>query len=140
MAEGGGASVRAATGSGAGGTETAGTFTLIRGGGGGAAEGARFAAPAGGGAISVAGAVRIGGAAVTVGDTESATGPVTFPNCRFTSSLIRGDKSTPHSGHANVTGLRTISGDASKAYLLPQSQWIFISSSRFGIQQGNICA
>ena len=108
-----------------------GALTLIRGGAGGdGAGGAALAIFGGGGAISVTGAVRVG--ADAVGETDNATGPLKFPNCRFTSSLIRADKSAPHSGQANVTGLRTISGDASKAYLPPQSHWIFIRYQGFG--------
>jgi hypothetical protein len=128
-----GRSMRTAGAEGDGVAVAAGALTVIRGGAGGAAgAGAAFIAPGGGGAISVAGAVQVGDGTVAVGDTDNATGPVTFPNCRFTSSLIRADKSAPHSGHANVTGLRTISGEASNAYLPPQSHWIFICHQGLG--------
>ena len=137
-AEGGGALGIAAGGSvRTSGTEAAGvavvvgTFRLIRGGAAGD-DGVAFATFGGGGAISGGGAVQDGGGVVAVADADNATGPVTFPNCRLTSSLIRGDKSAPHSGQANVTGFRTISGEASKAYLLPQSHWIFIRHQGLG--------
>lgn len=107
-----------------------GALTLSCGGGG--AVGLAFARLGGGGAISVAGAVRVGGGGVTVGDTDNATGSVTFPNCCRTASFNRAERSTPHSGHAKVTGLRTISGEASNAYLLPQSHWIFIRRQGLG--------
>jgi hypothetical protein len=116
----------------AGAVVTVGTFTLIRGGAAGAAGGVVLATFGGGGAISVGGAVQVGADAVAVTDADNATGPVTFPNCRFTSSLIRADKSTPHSGQANVTGFLTMSGEASKAYLLPQSHKIFICPQGLG--------
>lgn len=106
---------------------------LIRGAGGaGTGAAGTFTAPGGGGAISVAGAIWASGGAVTLGDTESATGPVTFPNCCRIASLMRADKSAPHSGQANATGLRTMSGDASNAYLPPQSHWIFIRRQGLG--------
>lgn len=66
------------------------------------------------------------------GDTDSATGLVAFPNCCCTASWIRADKSAPHSGQANVTGWRTMSGVASKAYLPPQSHWIFMRPHGLG--------
>jgi hypothetical protein len=110
---------------GAGVVLTVGTFTLIRGGAAEGDEGTGLAA--GGGAISVGGATQVGGGAVTA--------PGTLPNWRFTSSLIRADKSAPHSGHAKVTGWRTISGEASKAYLLPQSQRIFIRHQGLGFNR-----
>lgn len=101
---------------------------LIRGGAeGGAGAGTALGAMAGGGAICGA----VGGAAGVV-ETDNATGPVMFPNCRRTSSLMRADKSTPQSGQANVTGWRTISGEASKAYFAPQSHWIFIWDQGLG--------
>jgi len=108
------------------------TVGLTRGGTGEGAGGVAFAMLGGGGAISVGGAIRVEGGVVAVADADIATGPLTFPNKRFTSSLIRADKSTPHSGQANVTGLRTISGEASNAYLLPQSHWIFIRRQGLG--------
>ena len=126
-------------GAGAGGAATVGAggaFTLILGGGGGAAAGgAARTAVGGGGAISVAGAVPIGGCVVTVGDTDRATGPARFPNSCRTASLMRADKSIAHSGQANVTGLRTISGDASNAYFAPQSHWIFIVHQGLGFNK-----
>lgn len=121
---------------GAGGATESGTLTLLGGAGGGvggtAGTSTLFARGGGGGAISVAGAVQVGGGADTVGETDKATGPLTFPNCSRTASLMRGDRSTPHSGHANVTGLRTISGEASNAYFAPQSQMIFMLGQGFG--------
>jgi hypothetical protein len=70
----------------------------------------------GGGAISVAGAVPVGAASgAAVGKTDNATGPLTSPNCCRTASLMRAERSAPHSGHAKVTGFRTISGEASNA-------------------------
>src|SRR5882672_2027111 len=112
---------------GAGGATEVGRDTLILGVGVGAADPVETPArTGGGGAISGAGAATTGDDAATVGDTDSATGPVTFPNSCRTASLRRADKSTPQSGHANVIGLRTISGEASKAYFAPQSQRIFI--------------
>ena len=85
----------------------------------GGAAGATFA-PGGGGAISVAGAKPTCGVAGAL------------PNCCRTSSLMRADKSTPHVGHANVIGFRTISGEASNPYFAPQSQMIFILVQGFG--------
>ena len=102
---------------------------LIRG----VAGGAAF--PGGGGAISVAGAVQVGGGAETVGDTDKATGPETLPNSCRTASLMRADKSAPQAGQANVTGLRTISGEASNAYLPPQSHRIFIRHQGLGFNK-----
>jgi len=123
-----------ATGTGAGGGEAGarggagvGRDTLILGAGVGAADPVETRACTGGGrAISGAGAATTGNGAAPVGDTDSATGPVTFPNSCRTASLRRADKSNPQSGHANVTGWRTISGEASKAYFAPQSHRIFI--------------
>lgn len=129
-----------ATGTGAGGGATGttgatgtGSDTLILGAGAGeAAPEAADTRTGGGGAISGAGAATTGDGAATVGDTDSATGPVTFPNSCRTASLRRTDKSTPQSGHAKVIGLRTISGEASKAYFAPQSQRIFIRGQGLG--------
>ena len=127
---GGGGGGGAAAGAGAG----AGALPreiLICAGGGGVAAGGATATPEGGGAISIAGAKPCG-AAGTEGDTDNPTGPVAVPNCWRTISRMRGDKSTPHSEHANVSGLRTISGVASKAYFAPQSQMTFMADQGFG--------
>lgn len=102
---------------------------LIRGVAGGAAL------PGGGGAISVGGASRAGAGTDAVGDTDWATALAALPNSWRTASLMRADKSTPHSGQANVTGWRTISGEASNAYFPPQSQTIFIQRQGLGFNK-----
>jgi hypothetical protein len=86
----------------------------------------------GGGAISGFGAMPTGGGAALAGETESATGPVTFPNASRIMAFNRGDKSTPQLGQANATGWRTISGEASKAYFAPQSHWTFMADQDLG--------
>lgn len=108
--------------SGGGGAVVTGASMEIRGRAGADAGVGTDFATVGGGAISVAGAVQVGGGAGGVGETDRATGPVISPNCCRTASLMRPDKSAPQPGQANVTGLRTISGEASNAYLAPQSQ------------------
>src|SRR6478736_2602276 len=132
---GGGAGVEAGCGAGAAGAGAAAgalpRVILICVCGGGVAAAGATATPGGGGAISIAGANPCG-AAGTEGDTDNPTGPVAVPNCWRTCSKMRGDKSTPHSGHANVSGLRTISGVASKAYFAPQSQMTFMAGQGFG--------
>ena len=93
---------------------------VIRGAGGGGvgATGGVTLAPGGGGAISMAGAKPAGAGAL--------------PNSCRTCSFMRAERSTPHVGHANAIGLRTISGEASNAYFAPQSQMTFMLVQGFG--------
>ena len=125
----GGATIAGATvaGRGAVGIETVGALgvaeMLMRIGAdcfGGAGDGAAGAvttglADGGGGAISFAGARPV------------CNGATVDPNSWRTRSLNRAERSTPQLGHAKLTGLRNISGDASMAYFAPQSQITFIT-------------
>lgn len=128
---------------GVGGFAAEGTTTTmgLRTGAGAEAAAAGWIAAGGGGAISGLGAAATeGGGAADVGEADNATGPVTFPNASRIMAFSRADKSRPQPGHANATGLRTISGEASKAYFAPQSQITFMANQVLGFSRTMLVA